>query len=31
MVSDDGVPFEMCDITKGLTNASQSQPANLYA
>jgi ABC-type sugar transport system substrate-binding protein len=31
VVSDDGVPFEMCDITKGLTNASQSQPANLYA
>ncbi|MGI8451019.1 MAG: hypothetical protein ACR2MP_28330 [Streptosporangiaceae bacterium] len=21
----------MCDISKGLTNASQSQPANLYA
>jgi ABC-type sugar transport system substrate-binding protein len=31
VVSDDGVPFEMCDISKGLTNASQSQPANLYA
>jgi ribose transport system substrate-binding protein len=31
IVSDDGVPFEMCDITRGLTNASQSQPANLYA
>jgi ABC-type sugar transport system substrate-binding protein len=31
IVSDDGVPFEMCDISKGLTNASQSQPANLYA
>lgn len=31
VVSDDGVPFEMCDITKGLTNAAQSQPANLYA
>ncbi|HEY5018789.1 MAG TPA: sugar ABC transporter substrate-binding protein [Streptosporangiaceae bacterium] len=31
IVSDDGVPFEMCDITKGLTSASQSQPANLYA
>jgi simple sugar transport system substrate-binding protein/ribose transport system substrate-binding protein len=31
VVSDDGVPFEMCDITKGITNASQSQPANLYA
>jgi ABC-type sugar transport system substrate-binding protein len=31
VVSDDGVPFEMCDISKGMTNASQSQPANLYA
>jgi|SRR5579875_45057 len=31
VVSDDGVPFEMCDITQGLTDASQSQPANLYA
>jgi ABC-type sugar transport system substrate-binding protein len=31
VVSDDGVPFEMCDISKGLTDASQSQPANLYA
>jgi simple sugar transport system substrate-binding protein/ribose transport system substrate-binding protein len=31
VVSDDGVPFEMCDISKGLTSASQSQPANLYA
>jgi ABC-type sugar transport system substrate-binding protein len=31
IVSDDGVPFEMCDISKGITNASQSQPANLYA
>ena len=31
VVSDDGVPFEMCDITKGPDNASQSQPANLYA
>ena len=31
VVSDDGVPFEMCDITAGTTNASQSQPANLYA
>ena len=31
VVSDDGVPFEMCDIGKGLTDASQSQPANLYA
>jgi ABC-type sugar transport system substrate-binding protein len=31
MVSDDGVPFEMCDIGKGTLDASQSQPANLYA
>jgi ABC-type sugar transport system substrate-binding protein len=31
VVSDDGVPFEMCDISKGSTDASQSQPANLYA
>lgn len=31
VVSDDGVPFEMCDIEKGTLNASQSQPANLYA
>jgi ABC-type sugar transport system substrate-binding protein len=31
VVSDDGVPFEMCDIGQGLTSASQSQPANLYA
>ena len=31
VVSDDGVPFEMCDISKGMTDASQSQPANLYA
>jgi ABC-type sugar transport system substrate-binding protein len=31
VVSDDGVPFEMCDIGKGLTSAAQSQPANLYA
>ena len=31
VVSDDGVPFEMCDIQKGTLNASQSQPANLYA
>jgi simple sugar transport system substrate-binding protein/ribose transport system substrate-binding protein len=31
VVSDDGVPFEMCDISKGTLNASQSQPANLYA
>src|SRR5271170_7886745 len=31
VVSDDGVPFEMCDISSGSVNASQSQPANLYA
>jgi ribose transport system substrate-binding protein len=31
VVSDDGVPFEMCDISKGTLDASQSQPANLYA
>jgi len=31
VVSDDGVPFEMCDIGNGTTDASQSQPANLYA
>jgi ABC-type sugar transport system substrate-binding protein len=31
VVSDDGVPFEMCDISAGTSNASQSQPANLYA
>jgi ABC-type sugar transport system substrate-binding protein len=31
MVSDDGVPFEMCDISQGSLTASQSQPANLYA
>src|SRR5581483_3591612 len=31
VVSDDGVPFEMCDIGKGSLDASQSQPANLYA
>jgi ABC-type sugar transport system substrate-binding protein len=31
LVSDDGVPFEMCDISNGSLNASQSQPANLYA
>jgi ABC-type sugar transport system substrate-binding protein len=31
VVSDDGVPFEMCDISDGTINASQSQPANLYA
>ncbi len=31
LVSDDGVPFEMCDIANGSVAASQSQPANLYA
>ena len=31
LVSDDGVPFEMCDIGDGSLSASQSQPANLYA
>jgi simple sugar transport system substrate-binding protein/ribose transport system substrate-binding protein len=31
VVSDDGVPFEMCDIGNGAVAASQSQPANLYA
>jgi len=31
LISDDGVPFEMCDIAAGTVSASQSQPANLYA
>ncbi len=31
VISDDGVPFEMCDISNGSLSASQSQPANLYA
>jgi len=31
VVSDDGVPFEMCDIRRGSVVASQSQPATLYA
>jgi ribose transport system substrate-binding protein len=31
LVSDDGVPFEMCDIQNGTLDAAQSQPANLYA
>jgi ribose transport system substrate-binding protein len=30
-ISDDGVPFEMCDISNGSLSASQSQPADLYA
>jgi simple sugar transport system substrate-binding protein/ribose transport system substrate-binding protein len=31
VISDDGVPFEMCDVSNGAITASQSQPANLYA
>jgi simple sugar transport system substrate-binding protein/ribose transport system substrate-binding protein len=31
VISDDGVPFEMCDVGNGTLDASQSQPANLYA
>ena len=31
VVSDDGVAFEMCDIQQGSLDASQSQPADLYA
>jgi ABC-type sugar transport system substrate-binding protein len=31
LISDDGVPFEMCDIGSGTVDASQSQPADLYA
>src|SRR6202023_1391259 len=31
LISDDGVPFEMCAIQQGTLDASQSQPANLYA
>jgi ribose transport system substrate-binding protein len=31
LISDDGVPFEMCDIAAGTVTASQSQPADLYA
>ena len=31
LVSDDGVPFEMCDIGNGTLDAAQSQPADLYA
>ena len=31
LISDDGVPFEMCDVGNGSVTASQSQPANLYA
>jgi len=29
--ADDGVPFEMCNLEHGAVDASQSQPANLYA
>jgi simple sugar transport system substrate-binding protein/ribose transport system substrate-binding protein len=31
LISDDGVPFEMCDIGNGTVDAAQSQPADLYA
>ena len=31
VVSDDGVPFEMCYVGNGTIDASQSQPADLYA
>src|SRR5258708_16547813 len=31
VVSDDGVPFEMCDIGRRNTDASQSPPADPYA
>src|SRR5690348_6887724 len=31
VVSDDGVPFEMCDVGKGTLDASQSQPADQSA
>ena len=31
VVSDDGVAFEMCDVQQGTLDASQSQPADLYA
>jgi ABC-type sugar transport system substrate-binding protein len=31
VISDDGVAFEMCDIQQGTLDASQSQPADLYA
>jgi simple sugar transport system substrate-binding protein/ribose transport system substrate-binding protein len=31
LISDDGVPFEMCDIGNGTLDAAQSQPADLYA
>ena len=31
LIGDDGVPYEMCDITRGDLAAASSQPANLYA
>jgi ABC-type sugar transport system substrate-binding protein len=31
LISDDGVPFEMCDIGNGSLSAAQSQPADQYA
>jgi ABC-type sugar transport system substrate-binding protein len=31
LIGDDGVPFEMCNVSKGTESASSSQPANLYA
>jgi ABC-type sugar transport system substrate-binding protein len=31
LISDDGVPSEMCQVGTGWLDASQSQPANLYA
>ena len=31
VIGDDGVPYEMCDISRGTESASSSQPANLYA
>jgi ribose transport system substrate-binding protein len=31
LVSNDGVPFEMANIRKGIQDATVSQPANLYA
>jgi len=31
LIGDDGIPQEMCYITRGTESASDSQPANLYA
>jgi ABC-type sugar transport system substrate-binding protein len=31
LIGDDGIPQEMCYISRGTESASQSQPANLYA